>query len=78
MTDTNGCRAVSTSVNFTFSGLGAEDADPDLSFYPNPSAGLIFIAKKESQDISISVFDELGRNVVAKQNIGNGYIDLTA
>ena len=78
-TDVNGCRALSAQRSIVITGIEEIGSDQGLYISPNPSVGIFFIHLPQhvSQDISLDIFDELGRKVWSKQNISDGMIDVS-
>jgi len=69
----NGCPSDSYILEFTYIGVGEIGPFTELSLYPNPGNGEVFIegSLRDAQIVEISVYDIVGRSVLPIKQLAN-------
>jgi hypothetical protein len=74
-----GGNASTCEIYATVSGLGDQNQDGLLSFYPNPVQGTLYLSLPGAGDASVTIINALGEIVYSKQmSIGNTMADVSA
>lgn len=72
MISKSGCSKTSQCYNVVFTGISMyeSDASPELSVFPNPTSGIIYVnSSAENSDLQISIFDVSGKEVYTRSGL---------